>query len=822
VNKENSQEPAGKNSLGVALKSRYRDLAAVLTLLLLPFIVYSSLVTGTATFAGYDHSGINQPLKQQVFDGIRGGRLPFWEPRLDRGLPLFAEGEAGIYYPVNWLFLIPVDFLALYNIVLLLLLGFAGVFFFWWVRRLGAGPLAACLGAVAHQWGATVTFNKANMNITEGYILAPLLLMLLEPSTGSFSGAGKNRDLLLRTAGIGVVFACMIFAGQAQYVAYSGLFALIYMVLRILFSEKQNRINTSIQTGIPFIGGIILGLGLAAIQLLPQLELIPLSERSTDSLDTRFSTFGLWLNPSRLFAAYIFPVYHYSVDQFLPSLSTTVWVGPVAILLAGYAIRTKRLLIKPIIPLLIIGLIFLYLAMGANAPLAGWITSLGPLGHFRGHGRLAGYFALAILALMSLGLDALLKQSGSPSQNTGTKKYIPLFSIEIAMMLLLTIPFLSHYRDYLETKFALGVFAGFLLIFLFGLNLSRIVKSKIPLIIAIMIVLVAQIFGCWATSSESMLLRSSWDANRADLLYIRDNSSPDEATFIAIRALASNKLHERFIQNGIRELIPGPRDHVDYVGSADAGLMENLTVMNTDLPLELSRWERLVHRELWPTLETTKGALSPSDTNLLWILGVNWIVTENADLEIDGFEKQSDPSWKNRDIPFYIYHRLAPIRPYEIFSNWISSPAGDDATIHKAFQDYLQNGAPDQTAFLEGATQPVPTRDNPGSESLRSKISTSPSKNPATYAATVTVSDQALFMIRSAWYPGWTVTVNGQPADLVRADSVFKAVVLKPGRNEVVFTYKSTYFRLGLLVSVITVLILLVMILPNIWKRAVG
>ena len=116
----------------VAQKPRARtvpDLLAVIALILLPFAVYFQVSTGQATFAGFDHTGINQPLKQDAFDTIRGGHLPLWEPRLDRGLPLLAEGEDGIFYPLNWFFLIPLDFLTVYNLVLLLLLGVAGVFF---------------------------------------------------------------------------------------------------------------------------------------------------------------------------------------------------------------------------------------------------------------------------------------------------------------------------------------------------------------------------------------------------------------------------------------------------------------------------------------------------------------------------------------------------------------------------------------------------------------------------------------------------------------------------------------------------------------------
>ena len=48
------------------------------------------------------------------------------------------------------------------------------------------------------------------------------------------------------------------------------------------------------------------------------------------------------------------------------------------------------------------------------------------------------------------------------------------------------------------------------------------------------------------------------------------------------------------------------------------------------------------------------------------------------------------------------------------------------------------------------------------------------SKSPIQISSVITVSSEALYVVRDEWYPGWTVTVNGHPAELVRADMVFR------------------------------------------------
>jgi uncharacterized membrane protein YfhO len=39
------------------------------------------------------------------------------------------------------------------------------------------------------------------------------------------------------------------------------------------------------------------------------------------------------------------------------------------------------------------------------------------------------------------------------------------------------------------------------------------------------------------------------------------------------------------------------------------------------------------------------------------------------------------------------------------------------------------------------------------------------------------------------YYPGWTATVDGEPAELGRVDYVLRAMNVKPGRHEVVLSF---------------------------------
>jgi uncharacterized membrane protein YfhO len=52
-------------------------------------------------------------------------------------------------------------------------------------------------------------------------------------------------------------------------------------------------------------------------------------------------------------------------------------------------------------------------------------------------------------------------------------------------------------------------------------------------------------------------------------------------------------------------------------------------------------------------------------------------------------------------------------------------------------------------------------------------------------------------LLLDTWFPGWSATVNGQPARIYRADYNFRAVELPAGKSTVQFVYQPGSFHLG-------------------------
>jgi len=72
---------------------------------------------------------------------------------------------------------------------------------------------------------------------------------------------------------------------------------------------------------------------------------------------------------------------------------------------------------------------------------------------------------------------------------------------------------------------------------------------------------------------------------------------------------------------------------------------------------------------------------------------------------------------------------------------------------------------------------------------------------------------EALLFLADTYASGWSVSVDGEPKDLLRANMGFRAVQLSPGSHEVTFRYRTPGLLFGLLLTGVACLICLVWII---------
>ena len=81
------------------------------------------------------------------------------------------------------------------------------------------------------------------------------------------------------------------------------------------------------------------------------------------------------------------------------------------------------------------------------------------------------------------------------------------------------------------------------------------------------------------------------------------------------------------------------------------------------------------------------------------------------------------------------------------------------------------------------------------------------------------LSDSGVLVLTDAFYPGWKVFVDGKEHTIRRANYLFRGVELPSGAHQVEFVYDPLSFKIGLIVSLLTVVFLIAVPLASAIRR---
>ncbi len=295
------------------LSAQGRKFAPALALFVLCLVFFWKMIFTNLIVARGDLFGYFYPYRDYAAAALRDGRLPLWNPYLFMGAPFLANSQAGFFYPFNlalsWL---EVTRAVNLNIVLHSWIAAMGAYAF--ARRLGTSILAAWLGGVSFGWGGYLGAQIEHFNQLQALAWLPWLWLAYETaldrlgqvrvSRSQIASAGdcdaadwqawgaariQNGDrwrLLAACAplcGGGLIVGLMIFAGHAQ----SLFIALVGLTLYALWPAIEHARNlrrafiTLLTRLAPIAIAVVVGGLLAAVQLLPTVELVGLSPRGS-------------------------------------------------------------------------------------------------------------------------------------------------------------------------------------------------------------------------------------------------------------------------------------------------------------------------------------------------------------------------------------------------------------------------------------------------------------------------------------------------------------------------------------------------------------
>jgi hypothetical protein len=267
------------------------DRLAGLLVALAPLVYFFPALRGKIVLSPDDGVIFNVPLRVAAANIIRAGHLPLWNPYLFSGMPLHGAAQAGLLFPLNWFYLISSPPVAT-NLMMLGAYMVAALGAYLFARRAGADITGALATSLIWQFSAFFIEQVGHTNVLHTAAMLPWVLWAIE---GYIANHARGRGALLAA-----LVAVQIFAGHQQTCAYALLLAGAYGV--VLLRTSRARRSSYLST----LALLAVGLLLAAVQILPTIELLRNSLRARASYDF-FSSFSM---PPRfaltLFAPYLF------------------------------------------------------------------------------------------------------------------------------------------------------------------------------------------------------------------------------------------------------------------------------------------------------------------------------------------------------------------------------------------------------------------------------------------------------------------------------------------------------------------------------------
>jgi len=750
--------------------------------------VFWQSLSGRLVVTGYDLSLYAFPYRVAVAEAIRQGRLPFWNPHVYLGVPLLANIPSAVFYPFNLAFAFTTRPQVL-TADMLLHVWLAGAFFYLFARRaLQAAPVAALIGAAAFGLSGFSIQHAEQLNIGNSLPWVPVVILGLDQ-------AYRRRSA--RWAAVLAAGLCFqLFAGHPQIVYYTALTATAWLAGLALGEVRRDPLGCL--RGMAAVSlGIAVGMLLAAVQLIPTLEL---SRQSLRSGGLSAAMAGAGPLPARALLQQFFGDYAHGTTS---EWAAYVGVVTLGLALAGIFARRRSPLTWT---LLAVSLLAVLLARGyPTLPFRLAYDFLPGVSLFRAPSRIVLITTFTLPALASMGAMALHGRRTALAVSV-------VFLITLAGGLAYLLQRSGHTA--LIAKWYPAPPAGRQLVawLIFGIAAALVLTAGRRLGWPALALL------CGLSCADLLLAaQPSNVAHPVDpVLYSRQQSTtrllPTADSPYRSLSLARTidvTLPVQLSDGGQRDLLA--RDVIEHpnLPSRD-GLASVDGYEGGILPLG----PYIAFRQLLlppgfqnqPDLPFTYVSSEPVNRPLLELLGVRYLLVSSPDGILAA-----------RRLGYRLVDASSGLTVFEDEQALPRSHlVGDVVAVRddRQARELLASPGfePRKTATLAGISCPATADSPPEARLLR---------NGAETVEVRTSSRQtALLVVTNVDYPGWTAEVDGRPAPVGRVDGLLQGVCLTPGDHHVLLRFRPTGWPLAVAASSAGALgLLALLVLPALRRR---
>lgn len=728
------------------------------------------------------------PIKYLVAEGWETGRVIGWNPFQYLGMPFAADILTGYFYPLNLIYLaLPFEYA--HNWFILIHYPLAALFMDLFLRGQGIDSRASLLAGLGFALCGYMTCQHVNMVYLIGPAWAPLGLYF-------FSRSVRESSVFMALAA-GAALAIQVFAGEPQSAALTALLIALMAAGSLWGGTPDQR------PGLRLFPFLALGLTalfsalLSAVQLLPTRELLALSIRRSGLDLTESSMFAyhpgamidlIWPTPFGV----IWPELRFWGLFMLDSpvnnpWSITNYLGlPLMTLAAVGVFRSARPWKKWVG---ILAVFFLFLSFGHHTPIYGLLYRHVPFfNFFRFSSKYMAWFSGCVAVAAALGFEKALEWNETRPAGLGRGAFIYMAAVSALAVLALWV-WPKALREGIGLDPAIDRF-------LYEYALGHLWKTGAQLV---MVNLAAA--GVIALMARRKLAVKRGAALFISLLvfdwYLADVTAMPAAP---IRIYTFTPKAETYISPEGRPRLGQYRIYREPM---------NYRFTNPELnqfPLLAAQiaWERSTLIGNFDNLEGFEN-----------ITGYNAVLlNEGHDLLIEKLTPRIMKLFNTRYVIAPILQAPVQIENVEI----VGSDAKDDLIVFKLLDSFPRaywvgaaksaGSEAEAMALLNSMdlrrvvvlTTPEVIEPGDGQEPLR------PAQITRYDTDEVVIESEAdapgWLVLSDRLYPGWTATVDGRDAPILKANVLCRAVKLDAGKHVVSFRFRPKPLRDGALISV--------------------
>ena len=235
---------------------------------------------------------------------------------------------------------------------------------------------------------------------------------------------------------------------------------------------------------------------------------------------------------------------------------------------------------------------------------------------------------------------------------------------------------------------------------------------------------------------------------------------------------------------------------------------------------KLRRYQELIEAHIQPQLFTLHRALAESGGRLDSLAGdslfpvINMLNTKYAIVPLQGGQTLPIQNPWAMGNAWFVDNVLLASNADEELSLLASINPRHTAAVDVRFRDQL----PD--AFISAGGVTEATSGAVGGATSAISLTTYEA-NALTFEAHT--DRQRLAVFSDIYYPGWQCTIDGEPAEILRADYVLRAVVIPEGKHTIAFRFDPQSLHTTEAIATSALILLLVLLLAlvgwNVWKR---